>query len=252
MQPIKNQCGRSDNDVVSSTAKRYRWMHALTRWIGRSGADRDTFVASQYWESRHQAHAGSLRATGHVQLSDADNAADFEIRVARIADALVRFAPADGKRTLLDAGCGCGVMSERYVRQGFAVTGVDFSSSAIGQARMRSPDVDFHVSSLVSVELNRRFDAIVVSEVLLHVVDESDWRRTLETLDRHLSPSGVLIIVDSLIEPAADLAGHCRHRPVHAYRSAMRELGLVVAEHTQFDLPREGVTKDMLVVRRVR
>jgi len=77
-------------------------------------------------------------------------------------------------RTILDVGCGAGILSESLARLGANVTGVDASSDAIGVAAARAKQV--HNAHLplsythgVVADVQSLHDVVVASEVIEHV-----------------------------------------------------------------------------------
>jgi SAM-dependent methyltransferase len=95
------------------------------------------------------------RQAGHARLG-ADDAARF-----RSAARLLPPAPA----TVLDVGCGVGVLTDWLAGRGYAVTGVD--TDAVLMERMAAPH---RVASIDALPFeDRSFDAVVASEVLEHL-----------------------------------------------------------------------------------
>jgi len=95
------------------------------------------------------------RQAGHARLN-ADDAARF-----RSAARLLPPVPA----TVLDVGCGVGVLSDWLAGRGYAVTGVDTDEALM--ARMETPH---RVASIDALPFeDRSFDAVVASEVLEHL-----------------------------------------------------------------------------------
>ena len=209
------------------------------------------FEPQVYWEDRHRTHQGSLRAVGHRQLSDEANAEQYRIKESRIIGMIRRQVPQPYGKTLLDAGCGVGVLIPAYVELGFSVVGVDFSDTAIGQAQVGGVSAQFVVSSLASLELGRRFDVITAIDVLLHIVADAEWADTLSSLSRHLKPGGALIILDRFADHTDGWSSHCRPRPKDRYAATFADLGLQIVEHEQFSLEHEDVLKDLFAVRHV-
>lgn len=84
---------------------------------------------------------------------------------------LDRFAallPAGG--TILDLGCGMAEPIARYfIECGFAVTGVDSSSSLIAICRQRFPEREWIVSDMRELSLGRRFDGILAWHSFFHL-----------------------------------------------------------------------------------
>ncbi|MGH7031179.1 MAG: bifunctional 2-polyprenyl-6-hydroxyphenol methylase/3-demethylubiquinol 3-O-methyltransferase UbiG [Stellaceae bacterium] len=97
--------------------------------------------------------------------------------------------------TLLDIGCGGGLVAEPMARLGFAVSGIDAGAEAIAAARSHAPaagvDIDYRVAAAESLaETDERFDAVLALEVIEHVADrEAFWR----SLDRLAAPGGAII-----------------------------------------------------------
>jgi 2-polyprenyl-3-methyl-5-hydroxy-6-metoxy-1,4-benzoquinol methylase len=95
--------------------------------------------------------------------------------------------------TVLDAGCGQGVLFDYLDAGSIAYSGFDVSETAIVQARQRAPEAQLSVCSVDAYQTDRTvtFDVIVFNEVLPHVEDP------LGTLDRFigiLNPDGLVII----------------------------------------------------------
>lgn len=95
------------------------------------------------------------RQAGHARLG-ADDAARF-----RSAARLLPPAPA----TVLDVGCGVGVLSDWLAGRGYAVTGVDTDAALM--ERMEAPHQVASIDALPFEDLS--FDAVVASEVLEHL-----------------------------------------------------------------------------------
>ena len=102
--------------------------------------------------------------------------------------------PFDGL-TLLDIGCGGGLVAEPMARLGFAVTGIDAGVEAIDVARTHTEAmglaIDYRVSIAESIaETSRQFDTVLALEVIEHVADPSEFFSAVGTLVR---PGGFFI-----------------------------------------------------------
>jgi 2-polyprenyl-6-hydroxyphenyl methylase / 3-demethylubiquinone-9 3-methyltransferase len=102
--------------------------------------------------------------------------------------------PFDGL-TLLDIGCGGGLVAEPMARLGFTVTGVDASVEAIDAARAHAEAtglaIDYRVAAAESIaESGGRFDAVFGLEIIEHVPDPADFLAAVGTLVR---PGGAFI-----------------------------------------------------------
>lgn len=99
--------------------------------------------------------------------------------------------------TVLDLGCGNGVISE-YVSDltGALIIGVDFAKDAIKAARNRTESkrdrIDFRTNNLNSISITEsNFDCIISMDTLYFV---SDLNNTIQKIKTLLKPDGQLLI----------------------------------------------------------
>jgi 2-polyprenyl-3-methyl-5-hydroxy-6-metoxy-1,4-benzoquinol methylase len=98
------------------------------------------------------------------------------------------------RATVLDVGCGNGVISRSLGEVDYNVYGIDVSEKAIAKAKElnKFPNVSFDVISAEQlVAEGKKYDAIICSEVLEHLNRPEDL---LITLYQSLTDTGVLII----------------------------------------------------------
>lgn len=124
------------------------------------------------------------------------------VRIAFIRDRLAGHFGADPLDqplkglTVLDIGCGGGLLSEPLCRLGAAVTGIDASERNIEAARAHAEatELDITYRSIVPEQLAReedRFDAVLAMEVVEHVADIDRFVQACESL---LSGNGLLVL----------------------------------------------------------
>ena len=97
--------------------------------------------------------------------------------------------------TLLDIGCGGGLLSEPLARLGASVTGIDPGQTNIAAARDHAAavgvDIDYRATTVESVAAEGKpFDIVVASEVVEHVAHQAQFVATACGLVR---PGGLFI-----------------------------------------------------------
>ncbi|MBB4265618.1 bifunctional 2-polyprenyl-6-hydroxyphenol methylase/3-demethylubiquinol 3-O-methyltransferase UbiG [Roseospira visakhapatnamensis] len=97
--------------------------------------------------------------------------------------------------TLLDIGCGGGLLCEPMARLGFQVTGIDATEKNIRIASIHAEGsglpIDYRVGTAEAlVAEGRRFDVVLTMEVVEHVADVDSFLHSCATL---VAPGGLLV-----------------------------------------------------------
>ncbi len=93
---------------------------------------------------------------------------------------------------ILDLGCGMGEPVTKYfIDKGFQVTGVDGSHKMIEKARHYVPQATFLVSDIRYLNLEAKFDAIILWHSLIHLPHE-DQQSLFTRLKAFIKPRGIL------------------------------------------------------------
>lgn len=113
-----------------------------------------------------------------------------------IAELLSQRGVLSGAR-ILDAGCGTGGHAIELARLGFAVTGLDLSSSLLAEARGRTAGAALTISLLrgdiLRLPFAQAFDAILCRGVLNDLIDDESRARVFASFAGALRRGGVLI-----------------------------------------------------------
>ena len=99
--------------------------------------------------------------------------------------------------TILDIGCGGGLLAEALQRLGARVTGIDAGAEAVAAARRHAAasglDIDYRAVTTESLaDEGGVFDIIIASEVIEHVADRPAF---LATMARFGKPDGTSMVV---------------------------------------------------------
>ena len=105
-------------------------------------------------------------------------------------------APFEGL-TLLDVGCGGGLIAEPMRRMGFDVVAVDASTENIGTARAHAEqqglDIAYRAATVEQLEAEGAgpFDVVLTMEVIEHVADPEAFIRSCSRL---VKPGGMMVV----------------------------------------------------------
>ncbi|MGH9007404.1 MAG: class I SAM-dependent methyltransferase [Acidimicrobiales bacterium] len=107
-----------------------------------------------------------------------------------------------GARTLLDVACGTGGHL-RHLRAHYEVVGADLVPAMLEEARGQLGDVELVEADMRTMDLGRRFDAVVcLFSSVGYLRDAAELDQAVGAMARHLSPGGVLV-VDGWVRPDA-------------------------------------------------
>ncbi len=96
--------------------------------------------------------------------------------------------------TILDIGCAAGRDSNTFIKNGFVVTGIDYSNALIKRAQKNVPNATFLVQDIRNLDLpEKSFDGIWASASLLHV-EKKELPGVLKNLHSLLKTNGTLFM----------------------------------------------------------
>jgi 2-polyprenyl-6-hydroxyphenyl methylase/3-demethylubiquinone-9 3-methyltransferase len=121
-----------------------------------------------------------------------EGARDAEYAAERILLKLSKLRVPKVGESIVDIGCGTGVITAELARTGLEATGVDVVPEFIAVAEAKHPSVSFTVGAAEQLPFpDQSFDFANLSSLLEHV---DDWRKTLREAARVLAPGGVLYL----------------------------------------------------------
>lgn len=99
-----------------------------------------------------------------------------------------------GGRTLLDVACGTG-QHLAWLKEDYAVEGLDLSAELLSLARQKHPEVVFHQADMIEFKLGKRFDAVVcLFSSIGYAKTLENAQKAVQCMSKHLKPGGVLAI----------------------------------------------------------
>ncbi len=143
-------------------------------------------LASEWWDA--DGSSAMLHALNPVRLSYIRRALDEHFGLD------YRDRNALAGKSILDVGCGAGLLCEPLARLGADVTGVDAAPENIEAALLHADamglDIDYRAGELAQQNLGK-FDIVTSMEVIEHVNDPMDF---ILTLKQHLHDDAILLL----------------------------------------------------------
>jgi len=98
-------------------------------------------------------------------------------------------------KTILDLGCGPGLLSKYYSDHGYKVTGLDFSENMIKAARKQCPNCHFEVKNVLDADHDYgKFDGIVAFH-LLQFMERPQIIKLFRKISASLAKDGHFLLV---------------------------------------------------------
>jgi trans-aconitate methyltransferase len=157
--------------------------------------------------NKHMSNQSAPPATGQT-WNTAAYAANGRF-VATLASGVVELLAPQPGESILDLGCGDGVLTEQLAATGASLTGVDASPAMVAAARQRGLNVD--LSTADALPYDGRFDA-VFSNAALHWIPADNQRASLDRIHRALRLGGRFV---------AEMGGHGN---IAAIRTALQSV----------------------------
>jgi len=102
------------------------------------------------------------------------------------------------RKEMLDLGCGTGTHALILAKNGFKITGVDISKTAIELAKKKFKknkiDAKFLKGDMTTINLKKKFDiCISMFSSLCYLTDIPNFTKALKNIHNHLKKDGILI-----------------------------------------------------------
>jgi 2-polyprenyl-3-methyl-5-hydroxy-6-metoxy-1,4-benzoquinol methylase len=102
----------------------------------------------------------------------------------------------DTPQSILDLGCGTGLLCNAYAQRNHVVTGVDPSEAMLDVARRKphGKEIEWVQSSAQDYSSNKRFDLIIMTGHAFQVLlEDNDVIATFSTMRKHLKHDGKIV-----------------------------------------------------------
>ena len=176
----------SEDDMLAKDRLDPVWDHSRT--VDPKEIERFTALAQEWWNPE-----GKFRAMHKFN----------PVRRDYIVEQIARHFGRDGTEangfeglTILDVGCGAGLLCEPLAQRGAKVVGIDATARNVEIARWHASEqglgIDYrHCLAEHLVEAGERFDVVLNTEVVEHVADQEQLMKECSDLVR---PGGIMVI----------------------------------------------------------
>ena len=113
-----------------------------------------------------------------------------------------RLLPSVMSKSVLELGCGNGLLSLNLASSASSVTGVEFAPEVADMAKrnvLQSEHADrvtIVEDDILKLDLQQRFD-VICGTAIIHEINEADYDRLIEVLQRHLAPGGFIVFMEN-------------------------------------------------------
>ena len=100
---------------------------------------------------------------------------------------------------MLHLGCGAGG-HDYHFKNYYSVTGVDLSKGMLELAKKRNPEVTYVKGDMRTIDLNRKFDLVVIPDSIMYMTTLEDLKKTIMNAAHHLKNEGILLVTTYMKE----------------------------------------------------
>ena len=149
--------------------------------------------SDKFWDDEHISK-GMLAAHLNPGLDAATRKMEF---IQKSVDWIAEKAPPQQYFRLLDLGCGPGIYAELFNKQGYSVTGIDYSARSIGYANahamLNHSKINYYYQNYLTIDYCEEFDVITLIYCDFEVLSAQNRRTLLEKVYKALKPGGMFI-----------------------------------------------------------
>lgn len=151
------------------------------------------FDPKEYWEKR-LADMWNLTGVGYRALGGGFNRWSYAV-AKRIFTREVRKLHQPMAARALDIGPGTGFFTQILMNEGYRVSGIDISATAVAGLRKKFPGLTFTEGR--ARDVTGSYELITAIAVLFHIVDDNEYKATIQKIYESLSDDGYFLFTEN-------------------------------------------------------
>ena len=187
---------------------------------------------ASFWNKRYELF--DITTSGHIDLPYEFNQWMYKLKLWKIKQAAKNYI---GKHNIsnasvIDLGCGTGVYIHQWKLLGVErLLGLDISNTAINNLEKKFPNYSFRCENIsnnssLSFADGNKYDIVTAIGVLVHIVDDSDFKNALKNISNLVKPEGVILITEYLCRDGTQESSYMKIRNSSWYKQALNDAGL--------------------------
>ncbi|MCP6720036.1 MAG: methyltransferase domain-containing protein [Patescibacteria group bacterium] len=141
-------------------------------------------MTRSFYEGGSPEEALELYLAGHDNLYG-------RMQIQTIKRAMRAVCPSFKNLKILEIGCGGGIWTEFFIKEGAKVTSIDTLSHPLQANKERNPEGTFILGDAALVKINDSFDIVFAKDVIEHIEEDDKF---LANMHHHLKEGGSIVI----------------------------------------------------------
>lgn len=150
-----------------------------------------------------------------------------------VINKLLDLAEIKGNLKVLDVACGTGVLFPYYLERGVIVTGVDFSSEMVKQAKRKYPEVSVLCADVMEMNNDQQFDAVMVYNAFPHFTEPDEF---IPKMVSFVSVGGRVTIAHGMSKARLNGVHSAHHEPISIPLMDEKDLRALMEKYLDVDI----------------
>ena len=198
------------------------------------------------WDDEHISK-GMLEAHLDPDIEAASRKHSF---IENSVDWIIKFTGIKNEDEILDLGCGPGLYAEKFSKQGFKITGIDFSRRSIEYAKQQALkdnlDVNYIYQNYLTIDFANKYNLVILIYCDLGVFSDEEIDVMLKKVYTSLKPGGYFIF--DLFTPVKYLQYSDNHTTWEYQESGYWRPYPYISLYSQYIYPENNTYLDQFVV----